>query len=147
MQINEHTLNIIAKIHCMIPKIWLPEYSISDKKLQFTYESIKNRLANESTFLSVIEDENKIISYLWVDIHEDGFFIRSLWTDPHYRNQGHAIQLKKELEEWAKDKKIESILTSVNKKNHSMLKLNKKIGYIIYKETEHSFYMVKNIKI
>lgn len=57
--------------------------------------------------------------------------IDTLWVSPEYRKSGLASTLKNRGENWAKEQKLDHLLTWVHAKNSQMISLNKKLGFEI----------------
>ncbi|WP_217586306.1 GNAT family N-acetyltransferase [Lentibacillus saliphilus] len=130
---DEAELYFIAKLHEKLPAGWIDDYQGSEETIQNTTKELVAKHQHQHVYCSIIEHQNKVISYIWAELNESNskqVDIISLWTDEAYRGQGHAKQLKIALETWAKeDMHAEKIHTTVSSKNTNMVKLNEKLGY------------------
>lgn len=141
IKINNNTVNKrldliltqIGKWHNLTPKIWRPEYRVTFEDIQETIERIKNT-KSEDLFLMVAEDnQGEVKGFIWANKQEepqDSIMILSLYVTEDCRGQGIATELKKLLEKWCIGKGIKTIQTTTHYNNHSMIELNKKLGYV-----------------
>ncbi len=142
---NIEDVYTIAKIHEEISTYWIDNYQTSEEFLQTTYTDLKDRLYSYTNFLSVIQIDQRVISYIWAEVNEHDWKqidIISLWTDKEFRGQGLAKQLKVGLEIWAKkEMHATKIYTTVSSRNKNMIQLNESLGY----ETRY-YRMIKELK-
>ena len=126
-------LHTIAMWHNLTPKLWRPDYRVSDKDIEETIARIKNT-SSEDLYIAVAkDDEGQPQSFIWAVKREkskDTAMILSLYTTDKYRGQGIATKLKELLEEWCRSEGIKAIQTTVHYDNRKMLELNQKLGYI-----------------
>ncbi len=123
----------ISKWHNLTPKLWMPEYIVTEVEIEEAVQRIKNTKA-EDLFLMVAEDDEKQVrGFIWAyrkENQQDSIMILSLYITEEFRGRGIATQLKQQLEEWCKSKGINTIHTTTHYNNHSMLELNQKLGYL-----------------
>ncbi|MGF7059496.1 N-acetyltransferase family protein [Brassicibacter mesophilus] len=133
----------IAKWHNLTPKLWKPNYIISNTDIEKTVQRIQNT-KNEDLFLTIAEDDQgQAQGFIWACRQEksrDSVMILSLYTTEEYRRSGVATSLKMLLEEWCRHNGIKTIQTTVHYNNHNMMELNQKLGY-----TPGMVYMSKTI--
>lgn len=133
----------IAKWHNLIPKLWIPDYKVSELNIKETVQRIKNT-KKEDLFLAIAEDKQGCIQgFIWACKQEkpqDSVMILSLYVTEDYRGQGVATNLKMLLEEWCRQEGIKAIETTVHYSNNPMIELNKKLGY-----TPGMVYMTKTL--
>lgn len=103
---------------------------------------------NNKDLIYVVEDNNQVIAYLSIEVHQeettylylDDFSVTNL-----YRNKGIGTSLIKESEEYAKSLNINTILLHVEKNNELAYNFYKRLGYIIYKEENNRYLLKKDI--
>jgi len=126
-------LTQIAKWHNLTPKLWNPDYRVSDADIEKTVQRIKNT-KNEDLFLAIAEDnKGQAQGFIWAYKQEkpkDSIMILSLYTTEEYRRCGVATNLKELLEKWCQIEGIKKIQTTVHYNNPNMMELNQKLGYI-----------------
>lgn len=137
-------LSFIAKTHEELPAAWIDNYHVSAETIISTTEDLVAKHNTQDIYCSVIEQDNKVISFIWAEVNKGDskqIDIISLWTDEKFRGLGLAKNLKLDLEKWAIDEmNAEKVYTTVSSKNDNMIKLNEKLGYQI-----HYYRMVKNL--
>ena len=142
---NIEEVYTIAKIHEEISTYWIDNYQTSEEFMQTTYTDLKDRLYSYTNFLSVIQIDQRVISYIWAEVNEHDWKqidIISLWTDKEFRGQGLAKQLKVGLEIWAKkEMHATKIYSTVSSRYKNMIQLNESLGY----ETRY-YRMIKELK-
>lgn len=130
---TESLLYQIAKWHNLTPKLWRPDYRVSNEDIEKTVQRIRNT-KNNDLFIAIAEDDHgKIQGFIWAHKQEelqDSVMILSLYVTEDYRRCGVATKLKGLLEEWCQLEGIKIIQTTVHYNNHSMIALNQKLGYI-----------------
>lgn len=133
----------IAKWHNLTPKLWMPDYRVSNIDIEKTVQRIKNT-KNEDLFLTIAEDnQGQVQGFIWAYKQEkpqDSIMILSLYTTEDYRRCGVATNLKLLLEEWCRHEGIKTIQTTTHYNNHNMMALNQKLGY-----TPGMVYMTKTL--
>ena len=139
----ESLLTQIAKWHNLTPKLWVPDYRVTNADIEKTMQRIQNT-RNEDLFLAVAEDDQgQAQGFIWAYKQEepqDSIMILSLHTTEEYRRYGVATNLKVLLEEWCRHEGIKTMQTTVHYNNHNMMALNKKLGY-----TPGMVYMTKTL--
>ena len=133
---DEGARSILRQIsiwHNMTPKLWIPNYKLSEEDIEETMEIILN-IKKEDLFITIFEDERENIQgFIWANKEEETketVMILSLYVTKDFRQYGVATNLKTLLEEWCRLEGIKAIQTSVHYSNDSMLALNQKLGYI-----------------
>ncbi|SCY55247.1 GNAT family N-acetyltransferase [Alkaliphilus peptidifermentans] len=123
----------IAKWHNFAPKLWNPDYRASTEAIEKTVQRIKNT-KSEDLFLTIVEDEqSQMQGFIWAykqENSQDSVMILSLYITEDFRGKGLAKHLKILLEEWCRNEGIKTIQTTTHYKNHNMIALNQKLGYI-----------------
>lgn len=123
----------IAKWHNLTPKSWMSDYKVSTEDIEKTVQRIKDT-RNEDLFLTIVEDEQgQMQGFIWAYKQEKPQFsvmILSLYITESFKGRGLATNLKILLEQWCQLEGIKTIHTTTHYKNHNMMELNKKLGYI-----------------
>ena len=123
----------IAKWHNLTPRLWNSDYKASAEDIEKTVQRIKHTKC-EDLFITIVEDEQyQMRGFIWAYRQEkprDSVMILSLYIEENFRGKGLATYLKILLEEWCKNEGIKIIQTTTHYKNHSMIALNEKLGYI-----------------
>ncbi len=124
----------IAEIHLKIPINWNKQHKINKKESEIVKKGLNESCKNRNAFFYIGEKNKQLISFIFAEIDRNQpnkLHMGSLWTHKNYRKLGIGKKMKKELEKWAKKKKVKKIDTKVNIKNKSMVNLNKKLKYKI----------------
>ena len=135
ININEPAeIEFVCRNHLETPAIWISDYRVSDKDLQDNIENFLKSAKQDKLIVLTARAGSDIIGFIWAEVSFENLEIIniiSLWTEPRFRNQGIATDLKRELEIVAKDKGFKKIRTNVYTPNMAMLDLNLKLGYKI----------------
>ncbi len=128
---KEDVLFQIAKWHNLTPKLWLPDYKVSEKDISETINRI-NDTPKEDLFIEYALDSNDVVvGFIWAYrmVDKNKVMIMSIYVNEEYRNKGVAKTLKEKLEVWCRNERVDEIHTTVHYKNTNMIKLNEKLGY------------------
>ena len=129
---SQVTLKLISKWHNLTPKLWIPEYKITEEDILSSINDMTNT-PSKNLFVAVAENDYKEIrGFIWGKRQEadnNSVMILSLYVENESRNLGIASGLKHELEKWCKKECIDTIETTVHYTNEKMIELNKKLGY------------------
>lgn len=140
---NQDMLMQIVKWHNMTPKLWIPEFKITEHEVDKTLKRIETT-ADDDLYICVVKtDNNELIGFIWAfkqEKPENSVMILSLYVDEPYRKKGIAVELKSKLEQWCQKEGINQIQTTVHYTNKNMIGLNEKLGY-----TPGMLYMTKKL--
>lgn len=129
---EQEILMKIIKWHNMTPKLWIPEFKVTEHDADRTLKRIETT-ADEDLYIGICKTENnQIIGFVWAFKQEqpkDSVMILSLYVEENYRKQGIAVELKKKLEEWCLKEGVKQIQTTVHYTNKKMISLNERLGY------------------
>lgn len=130
---NKEELHNIALIDSKIPLEFDTEFQWSEKSLDVTLSRYNKHLL-ENDFFEVALSDDKVVGFHIVkkvpyppDTYAGAIF--TLWTDPKFRGNGIATELKKRGEVWAKLEGCSLMVTNVHLNNTQMLNLNKIFGF------------------
>lgn len=131
---DEAELRFIANHDSRVPLEYDPEYRVTEKSIQDRIDFYK-RAIKPSDFFGAAVFENRVVGFHIVlkRPHPPDLFagdIVTLWTDPDFRGQGIATELKKRGELWASASGITYLFTGVHPQNAAMLAINKREGFV-----------------
>ena len=130
---NRDEMQFLAAIDMAIPAKFDPIFEVNEKTIAERLEQLMKCQADDFFDLA-LADNGKIVGYHFMNKytspHGDvNASIQTLWVAPDFRKQGIATILKKRGESWAKEHKLDAILTFVHHKNSAMVNLNKNLDY------------------
>lgn len=134
LNINDETeLRSAGYIHESTPQNWDPTYKVTDERVLFWVDYLKNLLTKEKSYAVVAKDGSAIVGLHWLKLHDKfgkpSAYIESLWVQEDFRKQGVGQELKRLGEAWAKAAGAKVITTSVHYANKSMIDFNLKLGF------------------
>lgn len=135
LNLNDETeLRSAAYIHEATPQNWDSTYKVTDARVLFWVEYLKNISKTENSCIIVAKDESGVVVGLhWLKMIEKFgkpcAYIESLWVHDDQRNAGVGTELKRLGEEWAKAQGATVITTSVHYANKNMIEYNLKKGF------------------
>ena len=124
-------LRQIAKWHNLTPKIWMPDYRMTEQDIEDAVSRMVNTDPSD-LFLMTASHESQPIGFIWAykqAPEKKSVMILSLFVLEAHRNSGVARQLKEALETWCAEENVEEIQTTVHFTNEKMLRLNESMGY------------------
>lgn len=134
LNINDETeLRSAAYIHESTPQNWDPSYKVTEDRVLFWVDYLKNLLTKEKSFAIVAKNGNSVVGLHWLKMTEKFgkpcAYIESLWVQEDCRKSGVGSELKRRGEEWAKAQGAKIITTSVHYTNKKMIEYNLKKGF------------------
>ena len=132
---DEAELRSAAYIHESAPLNWDSHYKVTDDRVLFWIDYLKNLfLGNKAWIMVAKNSKNEVIGLHWLKLEEKYNQLRanidSLWVHDDYRKNGIGSELKKRGEEWAKSQGAKLISTQVYYSNQKMINFNVKLGFI-----------------
>lgn len=132
---DEAELRSAAYIHESAPLNWDPQYKVTDERVLFWVEYLKELVRENKAWIIVAKNQkNEVIGLHWLKLEEKYKTLRanidSLWVHDDYRKHGIGSELKRRGEEWAKAQGAKMISTQVFYNNQNMINFNLKLGFI-----------------
>lgn len=132
---DEAELRSAAYIHESAPLNWDPQYKVTDERVLFWIDYLKNLSVGNKAWIMVAKNQkHEVIGLHWLKLEEKYNQLRanidSLWVHDDYRKNGVGSELKKRGEEWAKNQGAKLISTQVYYSNQKMINFNVKLGFI-----------------
>ncbi|MBN2043020.1 MAG: GNAT family N-acetyltransferase [Candidatus Aenigmarchaeota archaeon] len=111
-------------------RVSFPGHEFSPEKFR---ESLERHMEKEPEGIQVLEEDGKIIGYIWFssgngDVGEYGL-LRQLFVDEEYRGKGLAERLIRYAEEYFFAKGIKRIKLTVTMSNSPAIRLYEKLKY------------------
>ena len=124
-------------IQTLAGKIWTEHYVPIIGSAQVDYmldkfqskEAVFNQITNEGYLYYIIRDNDKNIGYIAVQPKADELFLSKLYVKSSERGKGYGKEAMRFIEEIIKEKKLKSIILTVNKNNLNSIKAYKKMGF------------------
>ena len=134
LNINDETeLRSAAYIHESTPQNWDAAYKVTDERILFWVDYLKNILTKEKSFVLLAKEGASVVGLHWLKMTEKFgkpcAYIESLWVHNDQRKSGIGSELKRQGEEWAKAQGATVITTSVHYTNKKMIDFNLKKGF------------------
>lgn len=134
LNINDETeLRSAAYIHESTPQNWDPNYKVTDARVLFWVDYLKNILTTEKSFVLLAKDGSSVVGLHWLKMTEKFgkpcAYIESLWVHDDHRKSGVGSELKRQGEEWARSQGAKVITTSVHYTNKKMIEFNLNKGF------------------
>lgn len=140
------------KDYSVINSLYFETYSLYYENIPETYKKTKKDVLPKGTFINMVEDsdslvivaeiENKIVGFLYAVIEKDEgddwsnsyrrISIEEISVFPAFTKQGIGTLLMKNVENWAKDKKINDLTALVYDFNKKALAFYDKNNYKPY---------------
>jgi GNAT superfamily N-acetyltransferase len=132
---NEAELRSAAYIHESAPQNWDPHYKVTEERVLFWIDFLKNlSLENKAWIMVAKNKKSEVVGLHWLRLEEKYKTLRanidSLWVHDDYRKNGIGSELKKRGEEWAKAQGAKMVCTQVFYSNQKMINFNVKLGFI-----------------
>jgi diamine N-acetyltransferase len=117
--------------------IWAEHYTPIIAKTQVDYmlkkfqskEAIAKQVMNEGYLYYIIRNNNKNIGYIGIQLRDNELFLSKIYILSSVRGKGYAKEGMRFIEKIARDKKLNNITLTVNKKNLNSIQAYNKMGF------------------
>jgi RimJ/RimL family protein N-acetyltransferase len=135
--LSEQNVRTIAKIDNSIPAEydanWKPSENDHENRLKY-YQGF-----SDLDFFKVVFNKEEIVAFYFIKAVNMANcnigMIVTLWVLPSYRNKGIAKRLKELGVQWAINRNIDYLQTTVHSNNRRMMDINLKAGFKDYSNT------------